>query len=468
MCKYPFRVRGCGAYTQLVTTRATIYVRLSQDRTGEGAGIERQERECRAFCEQRGWEVREVLVDNDLSATKGLTRPGFEQLLKSSPEVVVVWHTDRLIRVTKDLERVIELGVNVHALHAGHLDLSTPAGRAVARTVTAWATYEGEQKALRQVASNQQRAKAGRPGWSRRPFGYEKDGTLRQDEAAALRQVYDMVLAGTSLAACCRWLDERGFKATTGATWTPTSLRVNLMSPRNAAIAEYRGEEVGRALWTEVIPEEKFRTVCRYLRLPSRLRGGAGARRHLLTGVLVCAECGSQTGVNRVTSGREPYFIYQCRGDYCGTIRLKDAETLVRAAVIARLELPDASDVWAGDESELVAAREEVVELRERLNGLAEDYAEGIISRAQMKAGSERLRARLEAAEERLEALGAKGVLQGLTEAHSIAQWWDELDVDSQRTVVGHLFERVAMRRRGKGVRKTLPEHLELVERVGA
>ena len=37
--------------------RAGIYVRISRDRSGEEVGIDRQERECRALCEARGWTV---------------------------------------------------------------------------------------------------------------------------------------------------------------------------------------------------------------------------------------------------------------------------------------------------------------------------------------------------------------------------------------------------------------------------
>ena len=48
-------------------------------------------------------------------------------------------HTDRLVRLTEELDRVIKVEVPVHTVTAGDLDLSTPAGRAVARTITAWA-----------------------------------------------------------------------------------------------------------------------------------------------------------------------------------------------------------------------------------------------------------------------------------------------------------------------------------------
>src|SRR5690349_13464343 len=129
--------------------KASIYVRISLDKTGEGLGVERQEQACRELCEHKGWEVREVFCDNDISATTGKRRPGFEALLASDPDVIVVWHIDRLVRLSRDLERVIDLGVNIHGVTAGHIDLSHPGGRAVAKTITAWAQYEGEQKAER-------------------------------------------------------------------------------------------------------------------------------------------------------------------------------------------------------------------------------------------------------------------------------------------------------------------------------
>ena len=157
-------------------TTAAVYCRISDDPRGEGLGVKRQEAECREYAAQLGYEVGQVYVDNDLSATSGVDRPAFRALLADRPEAVIVWHVDRLVRLTRDLEQVIDLAVNVHAVKAGHLDLSTPAGRAVARTVTAWAQYEGEQKVQRMRASFDQRAARGIP-WGPEPFGYRKVGT---------------------------------------------------------------------------------------------------------------------------------------------------------------------------------------------------------------------------------------------------------------------------------------------------
>jgi hypothetical protein len=108
-----------------------------------------------------GLHVSRLYTDNDISATNGRVRPEFQRMLRDRPAAIVAWHQDRLLRLTSDLEKVIDLGVNVHFVTAGMLDLSTPAGRAVARTVAAWSQYEGEQKSLRQQSANLQRAERG-------------------------------------------------------------------------------------------------------------------------------------------------------------------------------------------------------------------------------------------------------------------------------------------------------------------
>jgi DNA invertase Pin-like site-specific DNA recombinase len=46
-----------------MTKRAAVYCRLSQDRTGAGVVVERQERECRELATSLGWDVVKVYVD---------------------------------------------------------------------------------------------------------------------------------------------------------------------------------------------------------------------------------------------------------------------------------------------------------------------------------------------------------------------------------------------------------------------
>jgi DNA invertase Pin-like site-specific DNA recombinase len=451
------------------SVRATIYLRLSLDRHGDELGVERQEADCRALCAAKDWAVREVLTDNDLSATTGKHRPGFEQLLVSSPEAVVVWHLDRLIRLTKDLERVIALGVNVHAVTAGHVDLSTPAGRAVARTITAWSTYEGEQRTLRQKAAHLQRAELGKPWWSWRPFGFERDGAHRDDEAAFVRSAYGDLLAGSSLYAIARRWNEAGYQTARGNDWRQTSVRTLLLAPRNCGLIERNKELVGKGGWEGLVDEDIWRAAVRLLRDPARSSHHTGARQSLLSGLLVCEVCGAPCHQAPGGGGRS-FRSYRCRGGAGGgvghvTQRMEWVDRVVTEQFLTRLERSGSEAVMATDATVVDEARANVLALRERLAALVEDYAEGLVTRQQLTSGSVRLRERLAGAEATLTRVSPSAALSGLLAAPDVRSAWAELDTDRRRAVLELSIEKVVLRQRGRGVRAQRVEDMEMIWR---
>ncbi|WJN63066.1 serine integrase [Streptomyces phage phiScoe3] len=453
----------------MVDTEALFYYRISLDATGERLGVERQEPPCLELAASKGFTPGKAYVDNDLSATKeGVVRPEFEALLSDlrlHPRPVIVWHTDRLVRVTKDLERVIATGVNVYAVHAGHFDLSTPAGRAVARTLTAWAQYEGEQKALRQREANLQRAQMGKPWWPSRPFGLERDGTLNEAEALGLRKAYADLLAGTPLAQLAHDLNEAGLLTNKGNPWTGMTLRPVLMNARNAAIRVYEGQEVGPANWSAIVPEETWRAAVRLLSQPARRTGGGGKRLNLMTGFAKCGKCGGD--VKTEYRGRKgeigAYTVYACRVKHCLSHRSKWVDEWVRAEVLVRLADKDFAEAWAVDHgADLAQVREEVVSLRERLDAFAEDYAEGLISRAQMVTGSTRVRERLEQAEATMARMAGNSPVTELLTAEDAGQVFDAMPLAKRRAVIDTMIRKVTLLPRGKGRVEAGPEHIDV------
>jgi site-specific DNA recombinase len=62
-------------------TAAAVYVRISQARDGEHAGVDRQRDDCLALAERQGWTVGEVYTDNDRSAYDGKPRPDYVRML---------------------------------------------------------------------------------------------------------------------------------------------------------------------------------------------------------------------------------------------------------------------------------------------------------------------------------------------------------------------------------------------------
>ncbi|MFJ6384971.1 recombinase family protein [Kitasatospora sp. NPDC092039] len=160
-------------------TLAAIYCRISDDRVGAGLGVKRQETDCRSLCGRLSWPVGRVYVDNDLSAYSGRPRGDYRALMAdlwTGPQnAVAAWHTDRLHRSPLELEEFIDLCDRRHILVetylAGPLDLTTPAGRAVARTLGAWARYESEHKAERSRRKALELAETGQvSGGGYRPF----------------------------------------------------------------------------------------------------------------------------------------------------------------------------------------------------------------------------------------------------------------------------------------------------------
>jgi len=472
----------------------SIYVRLSYDLHGTELGVERQERECREYAEARGWTVGEVFIDNDLSATTGVERPGFERLLESGPDAILCWHLDRLLRISEDLERVIALGVDVFSKEAGWFDLSNPAGRAVARTVTAWSTYEGEQKAIRQKAAHRQRVDAGgltatgRPWWPSRPLGFNLDGSHHEVEAPALRQVYDDILRGGTLAAAVRYLDSHGIRSERGlqlglpkaiavgeesgvcpwpvGKWKASSLRPVLLKARNAGIYVYNGEEVGPAAWDPIVPEPVFRAVHRILTDPSRknfdgdTKVGFGHRENLLTGLARCAKCNHtlRAAWRRKATGERAYKVYQCGGCHGTTVPTEWADSVVFLRMTQHLEkwgelLPRDGDGPA--EEDLAALRSEELALQSRKAELGELFIEGVIDRKALAAGNARADARLAEIAARVAELAYSATGAHLWHVEDLFLWSDDgsgdWDVEKVRPVIEKVCKSITVRGPGRG-----------------
>jgi len=428
---------------------AVIYTRVSLDRTGEALAVARQEQECRALAERLGLTVVRTYTDNDISATTGKVRPGFEAMLKARPSAIVAWHQDRLLRLTRDLERVIALNVPVYTVTAGTLDLTTPAGRAVARTVAAWSQYEGEQKATRQVAANVQRAASG-VHTGRVGYGYRRTGTgmeVEPTEASVIREAVQSVLDGESLRSLCKRLDERGIETPGKAgTWNTTTLKQLLLRPSLAGLTVHRGEVVGRAPADvpRVIDEDTHERLKALLNDPVRRTAPVGrAPKYLLGGIALCGLCGGvmRRAVGRVTrqsngtAKRQPP-SYVC--SECYRVRRKQdlVDALVEGVVVGRLQMPDAAQLFAkGDPAALEQTRAALESIDARLENAADLYAAGSIDAGQLARITERLRADRAQATAAMDAAMPAAVPAELVGGRA-AEAWAGLSMDSKRAVL--------------------------------
>lgn len=433
-----------------MTETAAIYCRISYDKTGEGLGVERQEAECRALAERLGLTVTAVYVDNDISATSGVARPAFDQLLASGPPAIVAWHQDRLLRLTRDLERVIALNIPVYTVTAGTLELSTPSGRAVARTVAAWSQYEGEQKAMRQRSANDQRADAGKPA-GQVGYGFRReDGrvVLAPSEVEVIREAARRTLAGDSLRSVCADFQARGIPTPgTGSRWNPTTLRQLLLRESLAGLRRHRGVVVGK-MNTDV---PRILTVDDHERLkavlndPRRRTAPAGRTpKYLLGGIALCGRegCGGvmrrlvgRIATTRSGTRRQPP-AYSC-GE-CHRVRRKQdlVDAVVEGIIIGRLQRPDALDMFAtGDDNAVAVARTAIEAIDARLSNAADAYAAGALELAQLTRITSQLREDRDTQERAMKRALPSAVPSDLAGPHA-AERWASLSMDAKRSVL--------------------------------
>lgn len=434
--------------------RGATYTRISRDPTGEGAGVARQEEDCRSLAASNGVGVVASFSDNDTSAYSGSPRPGYRALLAAieagEVDVVLVWHTDRLYRRTKDLEEYISVcqprNVPTLAVQAGPLDLATPSGRMVARQLAAVGQYESEQKAERQARANLQRAKQGRHFSTLRVFGYETDGlTLRANEAEAVRRAYRSILDGVALAAICRRWNLDGLRTSKkGNEWDSSVLQQLLRSPRYAGYRVYKGEilvgddgEPVRGEWPAIVDAETWHAAQAVLKDPSRK--WPHPARQLLSGVALCGTCGAvmQSGGSR--NGRRRY-----RCSAMGGHAYREADPIdafVTTVVLQYLARHDIREALAPEDRQgsIAELRLQLAELQVLSDRLVDSFADGDLTQQQLHRGQARVAKRRQELEERLPR-HANSLVQKLTASPDPAELWSALDVDERRGVIDDLL----------------------------
>jgi len=466
--------------------RAAVYLRQSQDRTGEQLGIDRQRADVEATTCARGWTVVETFVDNDTSATSRKPRPAFVRMMKAVDDgvvdVICARHMDRLLRRLSELEDVLARcerhGVHI-ATAADGVDTSTDGGRLVARILSSVAQGEVERKSARQMSSNEQAATAGRYVGGRRAFGYEQDGmTVRENEAALVRQGYADVLAGVSLAAIAREWNAAGHTTPQGRrngdpkSFDYNAVHVVLGNPRNAGLrrratadlVDGRRDDpltgiVGAAAWPPLVPEETYRAVVEIITHPDRHKGPRGAQR-LLTGVGVCGICGATVHGGSSKPGNP---VYKCSALPHLTRRGDHIDEYVTGVVLGRLSRPDALDLLPSGEAttDVAALRTEASAVRARLHALATDFADGELSTQQLRAANTRLRAKLADTEAQMATVGRPDLLGALVGADDIERLWATYSADRKRAIIAELLTPVLLSP-GRGKRNFDPESLRI------
>jgi DNA invertase Pin-like site-specific DNA recombinase len=401
------------------TAAAAVYVRISEDKTEDGAGVARQERDCRELAGRRGWSVAEVYVENDTSAYKRrkvrlpdgssafrVVRPAFRRLLDDlaagRADAFIAYDLDRVARDPRDLEDLIDVVQSQKigtAVVTGDVNLSTSDGVFMARTMVNVGHKASADTARRVTRKQLELAEQGKhKGGGIRSFGYEKDGmTVRDSEAEALRQIAARVLAGESLTGIARRLTDSGVPTVRGGpAWGNRSVHAVVTKPRVAGLREHHGEVIGPAAWPAILDRDTWEQV--RMALQGRARGSTNSMVRWPSGVLRCSKCQHALSGSQVAPGRYRYWCATPKGG-CGGIAIDagKAERVVEALLLGYLSRPDVlADLRSATSSESTdRARTAVAADEAQLRELAGLWAARSVTTAEYMRARKDIEARL-------------------------------------------------------------------------
>lgn len=214
---------------------AAIYARTSSPNQKSNYSIEGQVNQCWSYCQQRGWVVRYVFIDECQSGGT-IERPKFQLMLEKAKskeiDVIVFWKLDRFCRSLVDLvniERMLRsYGVGLCSV-TEFIDTTTPVGRFNFRNLASVAELERELIGERARLGLHALAREHKWPNPHPPLGYDKkeDGKLviNPAEAKLVRKIFRMYIREKSMAQVAFLLNREGISTKKGGKWTARAIR---------------------------------------------------------------------------------------------------------------------------------------------------------------------------------------------------------------------------------------------------
>jgi DNA invertase Pin-like site-specific DNA recombinase len=416
------------------------------------------------LAEAKGWQLADLYVDNDRSASKEITkRPEYDRLVNDVAnrrvDVILVQNQERLVRKPDELEQLMRaLRRAGHdgfwTVTAGEVRIDSTNGRTMAGVKGVFDIAYAEFISEKVKEKKTELAERGLPaGGGSRPFGYEPDKmTVRQDEAELIRQAAGRVLAGESLASIVRDWNQRGISTVTGTLWTANVLRLILAAPRIVGLRVHRGEVVGDAAWPRILKRDGWEALGRIFRGRTGRPSDITSRK-LLTGLMTCGRCGQPLWA-AMNNGRPTYGCVRREGRP-GCFLSIEAARVEGLVVEAVLSLFDAAriPVDAPDGSTI----EDVAAIEAERDELAAMKGRGELTMAEWKMMRTGLIERLERAKAALAADSEQAsVAASLGRFHkpgSLRRAWPDLPLSDRRTVLAAVVDTVLVAPAVKGRR---------------
>jgi site-specific DNA recombinase len=302
--------------------RVAIYRRVSSEEQAlHGFSLEAQREACINKAKEIG--ATSILEFADEGETgKTLDRPGLESLRQAIADglidCVVILDPDRFSRklshqllLTEEFEKA---GVELVFVNFEWQD--SPEGRLFYSIRGAVSEYEREKITERMKRGQMQKAKQGRPPIGVYHYGYDYDPntetiSINKREAKVVKHIYNSLIQGMTPAGIAISLTEAEIPTKKGKTfWNRQTIRQILMNP------SYKGEWNFKEYiipMPVIIEPEMWEQAQKILQESIKSWKQKTKRQYLLSGLLICGDCGlTMYGVYAKNWGKH-YRGYTCR-----------------------------------------------------------------------------------------------------------------------------------------------------------
>jgi hypothetical protein len=262
--------------------------------------------------------------------------------------------------------------------------------------------------------------------------------------------------------------NSQGITTTTGKPIIPVKAREILVSPRIAGLRRSGGKLV-QATWPAIISQEEHEELTAILGVQRRQRPGGqpSPRAYLLGGLVFCGNCGHRL-TGKPSFGKRRYHCDSRSGGCGGVLRVAEGlETFVVRELLS--ELPErlleaarrAPEQWESL-GRLLSARDAD---QDRLEGLEDLLADGLLDRSAYVRQQRRIKAKLAELEVQITHVRASAPRRRLRGGVTIGQIqaeWDALDLEDQRALLADHITKITVLPVGRGRHKITAASVEI------
>lgn len=427
--------------------RVAAYIRVSDEEQVEGYSLEAQRTEIERWCQRQDYDLVRVYADEGKSAYSDriTDRPELVRLLADvhhrTYDIVVVHTLDRWARnmlvQCQALQGLGDARVGFASVME-NIDFTAPAGKLLLTVMGGVAEFFSAQLGVHVSKAFRQKVSLGLHVGPL-PFGYTKDEDGRPKptgkEADAVVEVFQRRASGESFGTIARWLNDAGYKSTTGKRFTPHAVRDLVACEFYLGLVEYKGElHPGRH--PALVSQGLFDAVQSRRGAPPA-RGVVGTT-GLLQGRVFCIRCGKAIQSDR--HRQSPMYRERHAGE-CATNEKSVMAHRIDAQVAPILESLILPKDWRERMVRLALTRvagPTSDELKQSLKRLGRAYADGLVPEREYEERRDDLNRRMR----EVESQDLPSIPEAAELFDQVEQMWKEATQEERKRLVGSLFER--------------------------